>query len=209
MSIQIYEETTIPLQELTDGVLIENILAGDQQAFESLVLRYQKPLFNFLCHFLHNYDLACDVLQDVFVKFYASLPTLQTDKPLKPWLFQVARNRALDELRRKYPITFSQLEIAQEDDDVSPIEIMPDTGLLPEEIAEQHELQQVLRQAIDELPLKFRQVVLLRYTAHIPFKEIGTILQMPEATAKTYFQRARPLLRQALSSYKGQHEKKL
>jgi RNA polymerase sigma-70 factor (ECF subfamily) len=118
--------------------------------------------------------------------------------PQKPWLFQVARNRALDELRRKYPITFSQLEIAQEEDNVSPIEIMPDTGLLPEEIAE---LQQVLRKAIDELPLKFRQVVLLRYTAHIPFKEIGTILQMPEATAKTYFRRARPLLRQALSSY--------
>ena len=103
MSTQI-DEKTIILQELTDGTLIETILAGDQQAFEILMLRYQKPLFNFLCHFLHEYDLACDVLQDVFLKFNASLPTLQTDKPLKPWLFQVARNRALDELRRKHPI---------------------------------------------------------------------------------------------------------
>src|SRR4051794_10196023 len=150
MSIQTSQETTTILsQELTDGALIENILAGDQQAFEILVLRYQKPLFNFLCHFLHEYDLACDALQDVFIKFYALLPTLQTNKPLKPWLFQVARNRALDELRRKHPMAFSQLEVAQEEDDISPIEIVPDTGLLPEEIAEGHELQQILRQAID------------------------------------------------------------
>jgi len=137
MSTQI-DEKTIILQELTDGALIENILAGEQQAFEILVLRYQKPLFNFLCHFLHDYDLACDVLQDVFLKFYASLPTLQTDKPLKPWLFQVARNRALDELRRKHPISFSQLEITEEEDNISPVDIMPDTGLSPEEIAEEH-----------------------------------------------------------------------
>jgi RNA polymerase sigma factor (sigma-70 family) len=200
MHIQIQEETTIPSQELTDGALIENILAGDQQAFEILINRYHKPLFNFLCYFLHDYDLACDILQDVFLKFYASLPTLHTDKPLKPWLFQVARNRALDELRRKHPIAFSQLEIMEEEDDVSPVDILPDTSLLPEEIAEHHELQQTLRQAIDALPLKFRQVVLLRYTERFPFKEIGTILNMPEATAKTYFQRARPLLRKALSS---------
>jgi RNA polymerase sigma-70 factor (ECF subfamily) len=139
-------------------------------------------------------------LQDVFIKFYLSLPDLRIDQPLKPWLFQVARNRCVDELRRKHPISFSQLEGSDEEDEVSPIAILPDPDPLPEDIAEHHEFQQILHQAINELPLKYRQVVLLRYSARFSFIEIGRILNMPQATAKTYFQRARPLLRQALLS---------
>ncbi|HWS83210.1 MAG TPA: sigma-70 family RNA polymerase sigma factor [Ktedonobacteraceae bacterium] len=200
MLIQTYEKTNTLSREMTDGVLIQLILAGEQSAFETLVSRYQRPLFNFLCHFLRNSEMACDILQDVFVKLYVSLPTLRTDQPLKPWLFEVARNRSLDELRRKHPICFSQLEIAEEESDVSPVALLPDTNPLPEEIAEHHELQQILRQAIDGLPLKFRQVVLLRYTGRFSFSEIATLLDMPQATAKTYFQRAKPLLRRALFS---------
>jgi RNA polymerase sigma factor (sigma-70 family) len=200
MLIQTYEKTNTLSREMTDGVLIQLILAGEQSAFEMLVSRYQKTLFNFLCHFLHNSEMACDILQDVFVKLYVSLPTLRTDQSLKPWLFQVARNRSLDELRRKHSICFSQLEMAEEKGDVSPVALLPDTNPLPEEIAEHHELQQIVRQAIDGLPLKFRQVVLLRYTGRFSFSEIATLLDMPQATAKTYFQRAKPLLRRALFS---------
>src|SRR5947209_2091375 len=100
MEIDIHGYNT-SLSEMTDGMLVKLILAGEEQAFEPLIRRYEKPLFNFICHFLSNYDLACDTLQDVFVKLYLSLPKLRTDQPLKPWLFQVARNCCLDELRRK------------------------------------------------------------------------------------------------------------
>ena len=65
---------------------------------------------------------------------------------------------------------------------------------------ERHDLQRALRAAIDSLPPKFRSVVLLRYAGQLSFSEIGKTLSMPEATAKTYFQRARPLLRTALAS---------
>jgi RNA polymerase sigma factor (sigma-70 family) len=128
---------------------------------------------------------------------YISLPTLRTGEPLKAWLFQVARNRCLDEFRRKKAVHFSELEETNEDD-LSPLEILPDTCPLPDEVAEHHDLQEKLRQAIDTLPPKFRSVVLLRYTSQLSFSEIGRTLKMPEATAKTYFQRARPLLRAAL-----------
>lgn len=206
MNIDRYQYS-MSLSEMADGTLVKLILAGEKSVFEPLIRRYEKSLFNFICHFLGNYDLACDILQDVFVKLYLSLPTLRTDQPLKPWLFQVARNCCLDELRRKHPISFSQLEVPDEEDEISPIAILPDPNPLPEDIVENHELQQVLRQAIDELPPKFRQVVLLRYTARFSFVEISTILNMPQATAKTYFQRARPLLRKALSSFCVQHQK--
>src|SRR5690349_11395730 len=198
--MQVRERAKNPSPEISDGVLVKQTLAGDQRAFEMLVSRYNVPLFNFICHCLGDYDLACDVAQQVFLQLYISMPTLRTGEPLKAWLFQVARNRCLDELRRKRPTHFSELESTTGDDDLSPLDIMPDTRPLPEEIAERHDLQSALKQAIDNLPPKFRSVVLLRYAGQLTFSEIGKTLNMPEATAKTYFQRARPLLRTALGT---------
>jgi RNA polymerase sigma-70 factor, ECF subfamily len=71
---------------------------------------------------------------------------------------------------------------------------IPDTGPSPEELAERHDLQLFLWQAIQTLPPKFRTVICLRYLAQCSFSEIARILNMPAATAKTYFQRAKPLL---------------
>lgn len=184
--------------EVTDGVLAQQTLAGDQEAFEKLVQRYSGSLFNFICRFLSDYDAASDILQQVFTQLYISLPNLRTGEPLKAWLFQVARNRCLDELRRKRIIHFSELQAPNEDDDLSPLAIIPDNSPLPEDVAERHDLQSILQEAIAALPPKFRAVVLLRYAAQLSFSEIGRALQMPEATAKTYFQRAKPLLRATL-----------
>jgi RNA polymerase sigma factor (sigma-70 family) len=184
--------------EITDGILAQQTLAGDQLAFEKLVERYSSSLFNFICRFLNDYDAASDILQQVFTQLYISLPNLRTGEPLKAWLFQVARNRCLDELRKKRVVHFSELQSLNEDEDLSPLSIIPDNGPLPEEVAEHHDLQAILQQAIDALPPKFRMVVVLRYASQMSFSEIGRTLQMPEATAKTYFQRAKPLLRAAL-----------
>ncbi len=199
--MQIRTHTKTSNNEITDGILVKRTLAGDQSAFEMLVQRYQTPLFNFICHCLGNYDLACDVAQQVFLQLYISMPTLRTNEPLKAWLFQVARNRCLDELRRKRAIHFSELETTGDDDELSPLAILPDARPQPDELAERHDLQQKLRQAIDTLPPKFRSVVLLRYAGQLSFAEIGKTLHMPEATAKTYFQRARPLLRTAMAAH--------
>jgi RNA polymerase sigma-70 factor (ECF subfamily) len=198
--MQVRERTKSQSPEVSDGILVKQTLAGDQRAFEILVRRYNVPLFNFICHCLGDYDQACDVSQQVFLQLYISMPTLRTGEPLKAWLFQVARNRCLDELRRKRAIHFSELESANDEDELSPLAIMPDTCPLPEEVAERRDLQRSLQRAIQGLPPKFRSVVLLRYAGQLSFSEIGHTLNMPEATAKTYFQRARPLLRAALAA---------
>jgi len=197
--MQLRERITGQPVELTDGILAQQTLAGDEEAFARLVQRYSSSLFNFICRFLSDYDAASDILQQVFTQLYISLPNLRTGEPLKAWLFQVARNRCLDELRRKRLIHFSELQAPGEEEELSPLAIIPDTGPLPEEIAERHDLQSILQRAIDALPPKFRAVVLLRYAAQLSFAEIGQALQMPEATAKTYFQRAKPLLRSTLA----------
>jgi RNA polymerase sigma factor (sigma-70 family) len=189
--------------DVPDAALVQEVLRGNQQAFEVLVQRYSTALFNFIHHFTGDQDLACDILQQVILQLFLNLSTLDTDKPLKPWLFQVARNRCVDELRRskrKGAIPFSELEKGSDEWDLSLVFEIPDTDPLPEEWAEQRELQRYLHQAIETLPLRFRAVVLLRYSSQMTFAEIGNVLHMPEATVKTYFQRAKPLLRAALKS---------
>lgn len=188
------------LTEMPDAILANLVLDNNQQAFETLVKRYSTPLFNFICRFLGDYDLACDVLQQVFLRFYTSLPRLGTREPFKSWLFQVARNCCVDEVRRKrrYALHFSQLEVENSDGELSCLNDIPDPGPLPEELMERRDLQQMLRAAIQALPPKFRSVVLLRYASQLSFAEIGQVLNMPEATAKTYFHRAKVLLRKTL-----------
>jgi RNA polymerase sigma factor (sigma-70 family) len=187
-----------PSLDSTDAVLAKQVLRGDQGAFELLVRRYNTPLFNFICRFLGDYDLACDVLQQVFIRFYVYLPKLETRDSFKSWLFHVARNCCVDELRRRhrYAIHFSQLEKSQ--DELVVLYDIPDPEPLPEEMAERRDLQALLQEAILALPLKFRSVVILRYSSQMSFVEIGQVLSMPESTAKTYFYRAKVLLRKIL-----------
>ncbi len=191
-------KTILPL-ETSDGILANESLHGDECAFEGLYKRYRPALFKFIFNLLRDYDLSCDILQQVFLQLYISLPTLKTNKPFKSWLFKVARNRCLDELRRKRVVRFSEFDTYNEEDESEMLTFVQDPCPLPEEIAEQHDEQDYLLKAIKNLPPRFRSVVFLRYTRQLTFPEIGKTLGMPEATAKTYFSRAKPLLRAALA----------
>jgi RNA polymerase sigma factor (sigma-70 family) len=189
--------------DFTDNELVQQALVGDESAFEMLVERYQVVLTNWVYRILRDRCQVDDVLQYVFLQLFLSLATLRADKSLKAWLFRVAHNRCIDELRRVRPISFSELTVSEnvEDEFVS-FECIPDPNLLPEEVVEQHELQQRVLRAIRALPRRLGSVVFLRYTLQKSFSEIGQMLDIPEATAKTYFNRAKPFLRAALRQEK-------
>jgi RNA polymerase sigma-70 factor (ECF subfamily) len=188
---------------VADRVLVRQSLAGDQGAFETLVRRYHVQVFRFIRRYVRDYDQAWDVFQRVLLKLSASLPTLCTaGEQLGPWLFRVARNCCIDELRRRRVVRFSELgwEADDEGEDRLPLASLIDPSPSPEEALEQHELQRALREAIQGLPPRLRPVVLLRYQDQLSFSEIGQRLQMPASTAKSYFYRARPLLRATLTA---------
>ncbi len=201
MHTQELELAKIGRSESSDGELVQQALAGDERAFETLVNRYYSSLTNLIYQILRNHHQVEDVLQHVFLQLYLSLATLRADKSLKAWLFQVARNRCLDELRRRRTISFSDMQVQaseRDESDFVPFEFLPDASPLPDEMAEQHELQQGVLRAIEVLPPKLRPVVFLRYSSQKSFSEIGHMLRIPEATAKTYYNRAKPFLRAAL-----------
>jgi RNA polymerase sigma factor (sigma-70 family) len=184
----------------SDGQLMQRLQQGDRRAIEYLIERYQRPLFNFALRFLGDDDAAADICQFTFIQLYTHIAELGTEESVRPWLFRVARHRCLDEIRRQRATAFSRLgaDATGADDSPSPLEQLADTTPLPEDIAERADLQDILAGAIASLPPKYREVVTLRYTADLSFAEIGEVLGIPEATAKTHFHRAKPLLRAAL-----------
>src|SRR6266705_2635776 len=170
-------------QEVPDGVLVGQAQAGDQRAFEILVRRYHCPLVSYIRGFLKDSEEVSDVLQHVFFQLHVSLPILLTHVSLKPWLFQVARNRCLDELRRRRrraEVPFSTFE-RKVGEELSPLEAIPDPEPLPEEVTERSDL---------------------RCSRQLSFSEVGRLLKMPEATVKAYFYRSLPRLRRALAGSK-------
>ena len=191
--------------ETADSVLVQQALNGDQEAFEALVGRYQHSLFGLIYHYVGEYHEAEDILQQVWLQLYLSLTTLRACVQIKPWLFTVARNRSLDFLRHKYLLSqrllfFCEGEARNEEDEVSFLEAIPDTSLTPEELAEQHDLQREIQHAIRTLPHTYRPVVWLFYRSQLNYTEIGRILNMPNSTVKTHFNRAKPFLRTAFTA---------
>ena len=190
-------------KEVPDGHLVGQALAGNQYAFELLVNRYHHPLVSYIRGFLKDNDQIYDVLQQVYLQLYLSLPVLLRDVSLKAWLLQVARNRCLDELRkrrRRAEVPFATLEREDVEEGLSPLEAIPDPEPLPEEMTERGELHGLLHAAIVSLPPKFRSIVHLHCFRQLTFAEIGRTLNMPETTVKTYFYRSLPRLRRALMS---------
>lgn len=195
--MHVSQQEKIPTKDSSDGLLASQALEGDEVAFETLVRRYSSPLFHFIYHLLGDYDRSCDVLQLVMLQLYTSLPTLHREKSFKSWLFKVAHNRAVDELRKRHSIHFSELEATEDETELS---VITDDKPLPQQILEHRELQHMLRQAIGQLPPHYREIVLLRYLWQLTFPEIGSMVGMPEATVKTYFHRAKHLLRAAIQA---------
>jgi len=117
----------------SDGFLVQQALAGDQDAFAVVVHRYSSSLFSYARKFFKDDDQVSDIIQKVFIRLYASLPTLHTDLPLKSWLYQVTHNCCVDELRvnRNHVFHFSELEEVYDGNELPIIEAIPDGDPLP------------------------------------------------------------------------------
>ena len=183
-----------------DNVLFQQALAGDQEAFEALISRYQHSLFRHIYRYVGEYNEAHDVLQQVWLQLYLSLPKLYPNVHVKPWLFTVARNRSLDVLRRKRLLCFSEIETGNGEDEVAFLDAIPDTSPTLEELIEQRDLKQTIQCAIQALPRTYRSVILLYYREHLNYAEIGGVLKLPVSTVKARFHRAKPFLRDVLTA---------
>jgi RNA polymerase sigma factor (sigma-70 family) len=187
------------LRTATDEELLVLAQGGDGAAFETLVRRYTQPLYAFATRILGSADDAADVAQHTFVQCYNTLPRLRSDAPIRPWLYRVARNRCLDLIRQRRILP---MDLPREDEEqLDAMAAIADSGPSLESLAERHDLQRLLAEAIAALPPKYREVVVLRYESDLTFGEIAETLGIPENSAKTLFQRAKGMLRLSMREW--------
>jgi RNA polymerase sigma-70 factor (ECF subfamily) len=149
--------------------LIEEFNSGNEQAFNTLVLRYKEKIYWIVRRMIPDHDEADDITQNVFIKAYQSLKTFKGDSSFYTWIYRIAVNLSLNEIRRKkLRRTFS---IDEE------IHQVPSFDAQPLELLEQKERTQQIREAIEQLPDKQKKVFLLRYYEELPYEEIAKILK--------------------------------
>lgn len=181
-----------PEQDAIDLRLVERCQQGRLEYFGGLVERYQTRIYNMAYRMLGNREEAEDVTQETFINVYRALRTFKGER-FSPWIYKIASNLCLDQLRRRRPPTVSlDAPIGPEGD--MPREIADDTEL-PEDVALAGVLGLDVQRAIDSLPEKYRTVVVLRHIEDLSYEEIADVLGLPLGTVKTRLFRARESLR--------------
>ncbi|HEX4825020.1 MAG TPA: sigma-70 family RNA polymerase sigma factor [Candidatus Polarisedimenticolaceae bacterium] len=191
------KSTTADLAGLPDERLVDEALAGDRDAFGALVLRHQRGLVNYIFRLVGSRDLAMDLAQEVFMKVYVSLDSFDPRYRFTTWLYRIASNSSIDQLRRKQPRTLSLSGPSAEEDAAAPT--LAGSDPTPDDMLRLRELEARLDAAITELPVSYRQLILLRHRQHCRYDEIARITRLPLGTVKNRIFRAREILRAQLS----------
>ena len=175
---------------------MSDALGGSQPAFEQIVRRYQRPVISVIVRMTGDRTQAEDLAQETFVKAFRSLAAFDTTRRLSSWLFRIAHNTAIDAMRRTRPVQATLGPGALAFLDAAP---EPATAPEPDPI-EQRELGNALEAALAELRPNERAAIVMRYENGLSFDEIGTVLGVPEVTARSHVHRARKELARLLTA---------
>lgn len=175
-------------QDISDNELIKIIKTRDAERYQEIILRYQGKLFAYLYRLIGNREEAEDLLQDVFIKAYRNMNSYDTKRKFSSWIYRIAHNEAVNHIKRKSLKKFISLESVTSTKDKL-------DSSSPEDNAEiswiRKETSQEVDEAIYRLPLKYRQVLILRYYTDKSYEEISDILGKPVNTVGTLIKRAK------------------
>jgi RNA polymerase sigma-70 factor (ECF subfamily) len=179
----------------TDEELIARFQDGDVYAFEQIVHRYKDPLINFIYHYLGNRIDAEDVIQETFLRVYRNKHLYRNIAKFSTWIYTIASNLAKTELRRRRRRrVLSLTQMGYDDKDYD----LPDVFSSPERIVGGEMKEQIIKEEIEALPVKFREVVVLRDIQEFSYEEISKILNIPIGTVKSRVNRGRLRLQKKL-----------
>jgi RNA polymerase sigma-70 factor, ECF subfamily len=183
--------------------IIERCKEGDLAAFNELVLRYEKQVYNLAFRLTGSYDDANDVASDTFVRIFNSIGKFRGDSAFSTWLYRIATNVYLDTRKRRSAHPNLSLEEYLEMEEGSMDRQIEDRGPGPQNKVEERERHERLMIAINKLPDFQRVIIALYHIQELPYEEIAEILNMPLGTVKSRLNRARRALREILE---GQRE---
>ncbi len=191
--------------EEKDENIINSYKDGNEEAFKMLIDKYTSPLFNFVAHLAGKND-SPDIVQETFIKAWKNLHKFDSSKAsFKTWIFTIAKNSAMDFLRKKKVFLFSDIEKTENESSKEKStwfsENIPDDNMLPDEILEKMQDFDLLKEKLEKLPLNYKTVLLLHYQEEMTFEEIGRVLEKPLNTVKNQHYRAIIMLRKMFSDY--------
>jgi RNA polymerase sigma-70 factor, ECF subfamily len=173
---------------MDDTKLLRRYAAGEEDAFQELMTQYKDSVYAFLRRFLSRADLVEDVFQETFLQLFVSRDTFDVSRPLRPWLFTIAANKAKDALRRMQRSETTQLGNMFDSDESSIDDVlnaldhdarMPYDDLIRDERAES------VKRVLSRMPQKLREIIVLAYFHKFSYAEIAGILAIPIGTVKS------------------------
>ena len=183
------------IDKVTDEELIAQFQKGDVQAFDVLVRRYKDQLLNYVFRFVGSRVDAEDIVQETFLRVFKNKHYYKEIAKFSTWVYTIAGNLAKTELRRrKRRKMFSVSNFVNEDRDYD----IPDSDLTPEQQVDGNIKDDIIQKAIDKLPPKFKEVILLRDVQGFAYEEISQILNIPLGTVKSRVNRGRLKLQEDL-----------
>lgn len=186
----------------TDHEIVDAVRGGDEAAFGEIIERYRGPITNFLYRFLNDYEEAVDLAQESFVRVYFALDRYHKEFAFSTYLYRIASNLAISELRRRKRRRLVSLTGLFGGEDEQDVEFQPaDTRVLPEDETIDKEREQVIAKAISSLPDKYRLPIVLRDVQGHSYEEVASILELGLGTTKSRISRGRGLLKGKLENY--------
>lgn len=174
---------------MTDTQLIHRIIDGDRSQFNTLVWRWEKPLYNFILRYLGNKELARDVTQKVFIRVYKNLTKLKDPAKFSSWIYQIASNLCKDEIKKMSRRDFISLDLIQENHDNEgyrlPEQLKEQENALPDARVNQKQVSSIVQKALKQLPEEQRVVIIMKEYQGLKFKEIAAALNQPLNTVKS------------------------
>lgn len=188
---------TVPsaqIDNFSDHELILLTLSGQKKAFEGIVRRYQKLVYNVIYQMVQSHETAADLTQDTFFKAFKNLGSFRSNANLKPWLLKIASNNALNHIRDSKSRYFDSLEELLEESPQSE----PSSGANLEAEVELRFSQVMLADALRRLSPRHREIFVLRYQHDLPYHDIANIVDETESAIKSILFRIREKLRKIL-----------
>lgn len=168
-----------------DADLAIRVSQGDQRAFAMLVAQYEKPIFNLALRMVSDPDDAADVTQTAFVKAYTRIRQYNPAYNFFSWIYRIAVNESLNLISRRKVRQNAELE-------------PPPLPKTPEDEFRQSEMGLFIQRALAQMTVEHRVVIVLKHLLMLPYREIATILDIPEKTVKSRLFTARQVLRDRL-----------
>jgi len=178
--------------------IIKNVLEGDRNAFEELVLSNQKNVYNLALKMTKDEEDAMDISQEAFLKAYRQLESFRGDSRFSVWLYRLTYNLCIDHIRKKPRAKVISITYQDDESDVHDLEI-PDVRNLPEDIAMRKESREEIVESIEELGPKHREILIMREITGMSYEDIAGTLKISEGTVKSRLARARVRLSSILA----------